>query len=391
MLVGERVGVESGQEGEEAARVLVVDREGAGRAGMLRVLAGVGHVLDVVEDARAARDRLADLPVEVVVISDGLGMAEALGLLDACRSQFPSVMRLFVTGPRAPEGRDALASGLAHRVVARPFQAETLEAVVRGLGETVAHVRGAVARGGGAESFSRMFTECVDGDLLRLAVQPIVRPGSGEVVAVECLLRSLHPRLDGPMSVIDAVERSSRVPELGSVVNRLAVAVLEKVPAPLVVFVNTHPAQFAGPEVVESFAPLLPWAPRVVLEITERAPLADFLGAEAALLALCSQGFRIAVDDIGSGYNSLSVLAELRPSYIKADMSIVRNVHLDARKQRLLQLLASFASATGAELIAEGVESAEEAAMSASCGAHLFQGFHLGRPQLDPGNFTRSG
>jgi EAL domain-containing protein (putative c-di-GMP-specific phosphodiesterase class I) len=117
-----------------------------------------------------------------------------------------------------------------------------------------------------------------------------------------------------------------------------------------------------------------------VLEITERARLTEFSGVETALDRLTSMGFRVAVDDLGSGFNSLAVLAELQPAFIKVDMSIVRGVNLDTRRQRLLHLLASFANATGAEVVAEGVETDEEAEAARQCGVHLLQGYLFGKP-----------
>ena len=82
----------------------------------------------------------------------------------------------------------------------------------------------------------------------------------------------------------------------------------------------------------------------------------------------------IYVDDLGAGYSSLSVLAELQPAYVKVDMSIVRNIDTDSRKQRLVDLLVRFADATDATLVAEGVETEAEAAALRDCGAHLLQG-----------------
>jgi len=94
-------------------------------------------------------------------------------------------------------------------------------------------------------------------------------------------------------------------------------------------------------------------------------------------------GFSIAVDDLGAGYSSLSVLAELQPRFIKVDMSIVRGIDTEPRKQRLVDLLTRFAEATGATLIAEGVETTEEAEALRSCGAHWLQGYLFGRPSAE--------
>jgi EAL domain-containing protein (putative c-di-GMP-specific phosphodiesterase class I) len=228
-----------------------------------------------------------------------------------------------------------------------------------------------------------LFQECIDADLLAMAVQPIVPSDApDDVFAVECLLRSRHPVLSGPLSILHAVERAGRVFELGAIANQLAARWAEKLPRDLLIFVNVHPAQFDDPALLRQFEPLLPHASRIVLEITERASLRDFAHWESAVTRLEALGFRFALDDLGSGYGGLSLLADIRPAFIKVDMSIVRNVHLRPQNQRLVDVLAIFANATGARLVAEGVETEDEARTLVRCGAHLMQGFHVARPQL---------
>ena len=69
------------------------------------------------------------------------------------------------------------------------------------------------------------------------------------------------------------------------------------------------------------------------------------------------------------------MLAELQPDYLKVDMSIVRNVDTDTHKRRLVDLLCSFAEATGAQVVAEGVETEKEATALQQSGVHMLQGF----------------
>ena len=76
------------------------------------------------------------------------------------------------------------------------------------------------------------------------------------------------------------------------------------------------------------------------------------------------------------------MLAELNPHYIKLDMSLVRNIDVEPRKQRLVQLLVTFSEATGATSLAEGVETAEEAKVLRDIGIDMMQGWYFGRPIL---------
>jgi len=163
----------------------------------------------------------------------------------------------------------------------------------------------------------------------------------------------------------------------------LAARRIADLPANASLFVNLHPDQLADhPSLVDSFAPLLPFASRVTLEITERSRLNDIQGWDKTIDRLVQLGFSVAIDDLGAGYNSLAMLADLQPRYIKLDMSLVRNVDREPRKQRLVSLMATFAEATNATLIAEGVETAEEAKALVECGTHLLQGYYFGRPTI---------
>ena len=126
---------------------------------------------------------------------------------------------------------------------------------------------------------------------------------------------------------------------------------------------------------LERLQQLLPWSNRIVLEITERSRLQAIESWEETLDRVTGLGFNIAVDDLGAGYSSLSVLADLQPRYIKMDMSIIHGVDEDPRKRRLVELLCRFADATDAMIVAEGVETYPQASTLRECGAHYLQGY----------------
>ena len=117
-----------------------------------------------------------------------------------------------------------------------------------------------------------------------------------------------------------------------------------------------------------------------MLEITERSRLQAIESWEETLDRVTGLGFNIAVDDLGAGYSSLSVLADLQPRYIKMDMSIIHGVDEDPRKRRLVELLCRFADATDAMIVAEGVETYPQASTLRECGAHYLQGYYFDRP-----------
>ena len=119
---------------------------------------------------------------------------------------------------------------------------------------------------------------------------------------------------------------------------------------------------------------------RVVVEITEHAAVADYAALRQALRDLRARGLRLAVDDAGAGYASLRHVVQLSPDLIKIDMSLVRDIDSDPVKQALASSLVSFAQATGALLIAEGVETQAECDTVDGLGVGLVQGYLLARP-----------
>lgn len=123
---------------------------------------------------------------------------------------------------------------------------------------------------------------------------------------------------------------------------------------------------------------------RVVVEITEHAPVSDYERLSAALAPHRAAGLRVAIDDAGAGYASFRHILALRPDYIKVDLSLVRDIHLDPVRQALTASLLTFARTAGAQLIAEGVETQNELDTLARLGVVLMQGYLLGRPSATP-------
>jgi EAL domain-containing protein (putative c-di-GMP-specific phosphodiesterase class I) len=91
-------------------------------------------------------------------------------------------------------------------------------------------------------------------------------------------------------------------------------------------------------------------------------------------------GYRFAVDDAGSGYAGLGSIANLEPDFIKLDISLINSIDTNFIKQNLVESMVKFANDHGAQVIAEGVERAEEFETVKALGVHLVQGFYLHRP-----------
>jgi EAL domain-containing protein (putative c-di-GMP-specific phosphodiesterase class I)/DNA-binding response OmpR family regulator len=118
----------------------------------------------------------------------------------------------------------------------------------------------------------------------------------------------------------------------------------------------------------------------VVIELTEHIPIEDYEALRAALREL-GEHVQLAVDDAGAGYASLRHILELRPSFAKLDISLVRGIDADDLRQALAAGLSHYALRTGCRLIAEGVETQAEADTLLRLGIEFAQGYLYGRPQ----------
>jgi EAL domain-containing protein (putative c-di-GMP-specific phosphodiesterase class I) len=123
---------------------------------------------------------------------------------------------------------------------------------------------------------------------------------------------------------------------------------------------------------------------RLVLEITEHTAIADYAAFHRAVGEL-GPSVRLAVDDAGAGFASFRHILELRPSFVKLDRWIVAGIDGDPARQALVAGMQQFARSTKCELIAEGVETANERAALVSLGIRLAQGYLFGEPGPLPG------
>jgi EAL domain-containing protein (putative c-di-GMP-specific phosphodiesterase class I) len=375
-------------QGDVSRRILVVDDDPLVLRSLERALLRAGYTVHTATDVKTALRWAADVTIHAALVDYGLGREDGLAILSRMREIQPSCVRVLMTGRLDfPVVVEAINQGEVVRVLRKPFETNGLLAL---LDDAFASARRmeevATAKlVAGAMEERRQLDECMNRRLLRLALQPILKVSGARAmeVAHEALLRPQHQTLNTPISFLGAAERHSRLADVGSSVFNLAAGVLGQLPSDQMLFVNVHPAQLSDPDrLLRDLEPLIASSSRVTLEITERRPLHDIARWDESVKGISRAGFKIAIDDLGAGYSSLTMLADLKPQFIKLDMSLVRNIENESRKQRLVQLMVTFADATNAQTIAEGVETAEESAALVDCGIHLMQGFFYGRPDL---------
>jgi EAL domain-containing protein (putative c-di-GMP-specific phosphodiesterase class I)/PAS domain-containing protein len=218
---------------------------------------------------------------------------------------------------------------------------------------------------------------------LNVLVQPIVDLNSGLVVGGEALSRFTdHPNPTPDRWFADAEAVGLGV-ELELLAVATALAKLTAMPAGTYLSINVSPATACSTALSELLA-AVPTAKSLVLELTEHADVDDYPTLHSALGCLRSRGIRVAVDDTGSGFASLRHILNLRPDIIKLDLALVRDIHKDPARRALAQGMLTFACEIGAEIVAEGIETAAELAVLQDIGIPHGQGYLLGRPAALP-------
>jgi len=220
------------------------------------------------------------------------------------------------------------------------------------------------------------------GEGLGVAYQPIVDTVRGTVVGYEALAR--FPGFDekSPEVWFSTARAEGRSADLEAAALRLALGSRNRLPANCFLTVNVSPDLLAGDAIRHI------WREQgdlsgLVIELTEQVPIDSYRHLEPDLDQLRAAGALIAVDDAGAGYAGLRHLLSLRPSIIKIDRDLIRDVDRDEAKRALIDMLGTFANRVDAWILAEGIETAEELDTVAALGVPLVQGYYLAKPS-DP-------
>lgn len=226
---------------------------------------------------------------------------------------------------------------------------------------------------------------------LRTLFQPIVTFRENEVktFGLEALTRG--PK-GGPFEsageLFDTAEKRGELYRLEKVSRKLAIERFSKL-GDHKLFLNLDPNIIYD----ESFAPGNTLAyldqagvskDKIIFEITERNKVKDRDAFEEAVEHYRNQGYRIAVDDVGSGYANLDKIASLEPDYIKIDMSIIRNLHVNRSRYKLVETIIDFGKRIGSDVVGEGIENREELQTLLSMGIDHAQGFFIAKPSDCP-------
>jgi EAL domain-containing protein (putative c-di-GMP-specific phosphodiesterase class I) len=219
----------------------------------------------------------------------------------------------------------------------------------------------------------------VAGENMHMVYQPIVDLRSGQTMAVEALARFDSEPLRPPNLWFAQAATVGLDVDLEIAAARSAIAGLEQLPGGIQLSINVSPATIVSGRLASLLESDIV-ARRIVFELTEHVAVDDYSRIVAALMELRQRHVGIAVDDLGAGAAGLSHLTGLRPDTIKLDASVVRRIGDDAYYEALMQAMVSYASLTGASLVGEGIETADNLRGLLALGVAYGQGFLIQRP-----------
>jgi EAL domain-containing protein (putative c-di-GMP-specific phosphodiesterase class I) len=373
----------------ETCRVLLVDDDPGIRKTYARLLGGLGFTVDTAADGQEAAHRMATGSFDVIVSDLQMPKIGGLQFLRTVRQRDLDVPVVLMTGEPDLQTAVAAVEQGAFRYLTKPVDLEQLAEVLRRAASMhrlaklkrealeVAGIEGMQL--GDRASLEARFNNALD--RLWMAYQPIVHWPDRTAFSYEALVRSDEPSLASPMELLDAAERLGRLHDLGRRLRGLVARAAPEAPKGALLFVNLHPLDLGDAELLAPASALAAIAPRVVLEITERASLDGLSDLAATIAKLRRLGFRIAIDDLGAGYAGLSSFSRLEPEFVKLDISLVCGVDSDPRKRSLARAMIQLCvKELGIQVIGEGVETAAERDVLATDGCKLMQGFLFAKP-----------
>ncbi len=217
------------------------------------------------------------------------------------------------------------------------------------------------------------------------AFQPIVDVRNREIVSFEALVRGPHGE---PSATVFAQVPKQHFPRFDEICRMKAIYLASRLKIQNQLNLNISPQSIYEVDlnITATFqASIHSGIPvgKIVFEVLETESLTDQRNLLKYLQILQGFGFRTAIDDFGAGYSGLNLLVQYQPNYIKLDRNIISNIQCDHIKQSIFSGVRQICNDLRIEIIAEGVETADEYHWLNEAGISIFQGFYFARPAFE--------
>ena len=230
------------------------------------------------------------------------------------------------------------------------------------------------------------FVKIINEKKIKSVFQPIVSLKTGEIVSFEALsritLKSCTLNIEELFKIANTIEQSWKLDQL---CRKCAIKASQQMPLGKKLFINVDANILLDSDFVQGFTKeyLKKYhldSNNIVFELSETTSIEDKHLFKQAVRHYRSQGFEIAIDDVGSGYSNLNRINHTQPEYIKLDKELIQDIHLNKDKHTMVEVIVNYCKAMHYKLIVEGIETKEELECLIQLGIEYGQGYYLKKP-----------
>jgi EAL domain-containing protein (putative c-di-GMP-specific phosphodiesterase class I)/ActR/RegA family two-component response regulator len=359
---------------------LIVDDDPQVGSGLAAALEARGRDIIVCRDFEAAQMVVERYPLTHVITDikfTGPFRFEGLDVVDLVKRYASTASIIVMSGHVTAELRaEAHARGAA-AVLAKPFPLASIERLLPA----------PPSDGAGTVTFVPTIDEIIEDDLLAPVFQPLVwTENPNYAVGFEALTRLRSTSLFfEPETLFRYAMAKGRVADLELAAAARSIDMGRWLSRLGVLSLNIHPLLFAEADrfsdsIMQSCLSAGVSPDRVVLEITEQAPLPDVQTVEAVTAVMRSHGFRFAFDDVGSAYSHLRAMSAVRPAYLKISQHFGTACEGSDLNRKIVENVTALGRSFSSEVVLEGIETEETALFARELGIRFGQGFLYGRP-----------
>ncbi len=226
----------------------------------------------------------------------------------------------------------------------------------------------------------------IENNLVKYVFQPIIEVETAKVFAYEALVRPEFEGLNSPYHLLQLAKMQAKLYHIEKLTYFNVFEWIKENHHRLngkLIFFNSIPNQIlSDTDIKELDDRYLEYYPYTVTEITENEICSDDYIASKTQTVRSRKG-RLAVDDFGSGYSNDLIVLKANPDFVKVDMSLIRNIHIEPRKQHLVSNIINYCKSLNIKILAEGIETYDELKVLIELGVDYLQGYYTGRPQPD--------